>query len=35
MKILKEIIKRWFYYKPNKELIENMKKYEAKEKAKQ
>jgi len=35
MKILRNIIKKWFYHEPNKELIKNLKEYAEKEKAEQ
>ena len=35
MKRLREIIKKWFIYEPNKQLIKNLKEYDEKEKAKQ
>ena len=35
MRIIREIIKRWFFYEPNKKLIKNLEKYAEKEKIEQ
>ena len=35
MRRLRRIIKEWFTYEPNKQLIKNLKEYDEKEKAKQ